>query len=397
MCFLSKVLSACLAALAVVNAGEILSYGDDKDIIPGSYIIVMKDGVSDQDFTTHRNWAANVHASSITRRSESGLGRTFNFNGWKAYSGNFDDTTIQSIANDSAVKYVEPDRIMRALELVTQSNVPSWGLARISSNSPGATDYVYDSTAGEGVVVYGVDTGIDIDHADFEGRAEWGTNTVDNDDTDGNGHGTHTASTIAGKEYGVAKKASLVSVKVLDSNGSGSMSGVISGIEWSVNDAKSKGALGKAVMNLSLGGGFSQSLNDAATNAVQAGIFLAVAAGNGGTDASNNSPASAENVCTVGASTSRDGASRFSNYGSVIDLYAPGDGITAAVPGGGSKSLSGTSMAAPHVAGVAAYLIALEGISTGEACARITQLATSSIINPGPNTTEKLLFNGVNA
>lgn len=221
----------------------------------------------------------------------------------------------------SQVKYVEPERIYRASELVTQSDVPSWGLARTSSGEPGTTDYTYDSTAGEGIFVYGVDTGIDIEHADFEGRAEWGTNTVDSDDTDGNGHGTHTASTMAGVEFGIAKKASVISVKVLGADGSGSTAGIIEGIQWVVDDAEARGATGKAVMNLSLGGGLSQSLNDAATGAVGAGVFMAVAAGNDGADAANYSPASADDVCCVGASDDKDGAASFSNYGSVGKFY----------------------------------------------------------------------------
>lgn len=215
------------------------------------------------------------------------------------------------------MKYIEPDMIVNATANVVQSNSPSWGLARISSKKSGATDYVYDSTAGEGVVIYGVDTGIDISHSDFGGRARWGTNTVDNDNTDGNGHGTHTASTAAGSKYGVAKKASLVAVKVLGADGSGTNSGVISGMDWAVKDAKSRGATGKSVMNMSLGGEFSQAMNDAAANVVKSGIFLSVAAGNDAENASNSSPASASEVCTIAASTSSDGSASFTNFGFV--------------------------------------------------------------------------------
>jgi subtilisin family serine protease len=215
------------------------------------------------------------------------------------------------------VKYVEPDMVVNATKNVVQPNVPSWGLARISSKEPGATDYVYDSTAGQGIVVYGVDTGIDIEHPDFEGRAEWGTNTADNDNTDANGHGTHTASTAVGKKFGVAKKASVVAIKVLGSDGSGTNSQVISGMEWAVKDAESRGITGKSVMNMSLGGAFSQAMNDAATSVVKAGVFLSAAAGNAAKDASNSSPASAPIVCTIAASTLSDGSASFTNFGSV--------------------------------------------------------------------------------
>ncbi|KAJ5559207.1 alkaline serine protease [Penicillium sp. DV-2018c] len=393
-----KVLSMSLATLAVVNAGQLLTVNDADAVVPSSYIVVMNDDVSDADFQVHRSWAATVHARLARRNSGvTGPGKHFNINGMKGYSASFDDLTAKDIAGDPAVKYVEPDMIVNATENVVQRNAPSWGLARISSKSPGATDYVYDSKAGEGIVVYGVDTGIDIEHPDFEGRAKWGTNTVDKDDTDGNGHGTHTASTAAGAKYGVAKKASVVAVKVLGADGSGTNSQVIAGMEWAVKDAKSRGATGKSVMNMSLGGGFSQAMNDAAENVVKSGVFLAAAAGNEAQDAKNSSPASAPNVCTVAASTSSDGSASFSNFGSIVDVYAPGDGITAAFPGGGSKSLSGTSMASPHVAGAAAYLMAVEGVAADKACARIVELAISSISSAPSGTTSKLLFNGVSA
>lgn len=153
-------------------------------------------------------------------------------------------------------------------------------MGRVSHKAPGNKDFVYDSSAGQGITIYGVDTGIDIRHPEFAGRIRWGTNTVDNDNTDGNGHGTHTAGTFAGTTYGVAKKANIVAVKVLSAGGSGSTSGVIKGIDWCVTDARSKNALGKAALNLSLGGSFSQASNDAVTRAQEAGIFVAVAAGN---------------------------------------------------------------------------------------------------------------------
>lgn len=155
-----------------------------------------------------------------------------------------------------------------------------WGLARLSARKAGGSDYFYDDSLGKGITIYGVDTGIDIYHPDFQGRAIWGTNTVDNQNWDGNGHGTHTAGTFAGSTYGVAKKANIVSVKVLNAQGSGSNSAIIEGINWAVNHAQQNRLINRAVMNLSLGGAFSQAVNDAAEKAVRAGIFLSVAAGN---------------------------------------------------------------------------------------------------------------------
>lgn len=169
---------------------------------------------------------------------------------------------------------------MRISGLVTQRGAPSWGLGRVSHRQAGSRDYVFDDSAGRGVTIYGVDTGIDINHQDFRGRARWGTNTADRDNADRHGHGTHTASTFAGTAYGIAKNANIVAVKVLGSDGSGSTSGIIAGINYCVQDAQQRGILGKAAMNLSLGGGFSQANNDAVTRAQNAGIFVAVAAGN---------------------------------------------------------------------------------------------------------------------
>ena len=162
-------------------------------------------------------------------------------------------------------------------DLETQKDAPSWGLGRISHQENGSSDYVYDSSAGEGISCYAVDTGVDVDHPDFGGRARWGSNLVDSDDTDGNGHGTHTAGTMAGKEMGIAKKAEIVAVKVLDAQGSGSTSDIVAGMDWAVQDAKDPS---KAVMNMSLGGLKTEVLNQAAAKVVEAGIFLAVAAGN---------------------------------------------------------------------------------------------------------------------
>ncbi|KAJ5494603.1 hypothetical protein N7463_010690 [Penicillium fimorum] len=394
-----KVLAASLATLAVVDAGKLLTSSNTAAVIPSNYIVVMNDGVSTAEFEKHRDWAASVHARISRRKNggETGPGKHFDINGLKGYTANFDDATVKSIADDPSVKYVEPDMIVNATKNVVQADAPSWGLTRISSKTPDATDYVYDSTAGEGIVVYGVDTGIDIENADFGGRAEWGSNQVDDDDTDGNGHGTHTASTAVGTKYGVAKKATIVAVKVLDADGSGTNSQVIAGMDWAVKDAESRGVTGKSVMNMSLGGSVSQAMNDAAANVVKGGIFLSVAAGNEAEDASNSSPASAPEVCTIAASTSSDGSASFSNFGSLVDLYAPGEGITAAFPGGSAETLSGTSMAAPHVAGAAAYLMALEGVTADKACARLVELALESISSAPSGTTSKLLFNGITA
>lgn len=193
---------------------------------------------------------------------------------------------------------------MVAKGIISQPNAPSWGLPRISQKkriSTNSTSYFYDETAGAGVTAYVIDTGINIAHQDFEGRATWGFNSADDVDEDGQGHGTHVAGTIGGATFGVAKKVDLIAVKVLGSDGSGTNSGVIQGVEWATSDAVKKGKAEKSVANMSLGGSFSAALNKAVDAAVEAGITFAVAAGNENEDAKNSSPASTKTAITVGA------------------------------------------------------------------------------------------------
>jgi subtilisin family serine protease len=179
------------------------------------------------------------------------------------------------------VDFVEPDMVMKICAPTVQRNAPSWGLGRISNRQANIRDYYYDDSAGAGTTAYVVDTGIDTAHPDFQGRALWGSNHVDGDDSDGHGHGTHVAGTIGGATYGVAKRTTLVAVKVLNARGQGNTGGIIAGIEWSVRDARGRG-IATTTMNMSLGGTRSNALNRAAAAAVQAGMFVAVAAGNDG-------------------------------------------------------------------------------------------------------------------
>ncbi|WEW60154.1 Secreted subtilisin-like serine protease sub4 [Emydomyces testavorans] len=390
-----KVLSVVFAAVSAVDAAKVLEVSNKQDIIPDSYIVVMKDEIPMSELKAHVSWVTNTHNSGNARRDHNitGVKSTFSINSFRGYVGDFDGDTLDKILNNEKVKFVEPNRVMTIQGNVTARNATSWGLGRISSRQPGNKNYVYDKSAGKGIVIYGVDTGIDINHPDFGGRAVWGTNTVDRDNSDGNGHGTHTAGTFAGTQYGVAKLASIVAVKVLNARGQGSNSAIIEGINWAVNDAKTKGVLGRCAMNLSLGGAFSQAVNSAAEKAVSAGVFLAVAAGNDNQDASRYSPASAPNVCTVGASDIRDNKASFSNYGSVLDIFAPGAEIISDVPRGGTKQMSGTSMAAPHVAGLAAYFMAKDGIRANQACEHIKQKSNRVIKNAGSETTSQLAYN----
>ena len=251
-----------------------------------------------------------------------------------------------------------------------------WGLARISHRDSlsfgNFNKYLYAEDGGEGVDVYVIDTGTNIDHADFEGRAKWEKTVPQGDpDEDGNGHGTHCSGTIAGKKYGVAKKANIRAIKVLRSNGSGTMSDVVKGVEHAADAhekavkaakaGKRKGFKGSAA-NMSLGGGKSSVLDETVNAAVDAGIHFAVAAGNDNANSCDYSPAAAEKAVTVGASTLADERAYFSNYGKCNDIFAPGLNILSTWIGSkyAVNTISGTSMASPHIAGLLAYLLSLQ-------------------------------------
>ncbi|KAL1924014.1 uncharacterized protein VTP21DRAFT_7049 [Calcarisporiella thermophila] len=281
-------------------------------------------------------------------------------NNFKGYAGKFDKEALEKIRSDPLVKYVEHDAQVTTQDV--QSGAP-WGLARISHREPltgGTNDkYIHDPSGGTGITAYVIDTGIDIQHPEFEGRAKWGATFASDGDVDGNGHGTHVAGTIGSKTYGVAKKANLVAVKVLNAQGSGTYSDVIAGINWAANDAKNNGA-NKSVANMSLGGGASDSVDEAVNSAVDSGLHMAVAAGNSNDDACKYSPARASKAIGVAASDSRDQKASFSNHGKCVHIIAPGVQVLSTWTNGGTKSISGTSMASPHIAGLIAYFLSIE-------------------------------------
>lgn len=217
-------------------------------------------------------------------------------------------------------------------KFMIQTTTPSWGLARISNHQINATSYVYHSSAGTGTCAYIVDTGVDATHPEYEGRATLLKNFASEATTDDNGHGTHVAGTIGSKTYGVAKQAKLLGVKVLDDMGSGDWSTIITGIEYAVNDTATRGCPNGAVMNLSVGGPRNQAVNDAVAAAVVAGVFVAVAAGNDGVNVDGSSPGSEPTVFTVGATDSADNITSFSNYGALVDIFAPGMDILSTWP-----------------------------------------------------------------
>jgi subtilisin family serine protease len=275
---------------------------------------------------------------------------------------------------------------------VTQTGA-TWGLDRIDQRSlPLSTTYSY-TTTGSGVNVYVIDTGIRRTHNDFGGRAFVGFDSVGDgrNTNDCNGHGTHVAGTIGGATWGVAKSVRLFAVRVLNCSGSGTTSGVISGVNWvTANRVK------PAVANMSLGGGASSSLDTAVNNSINAGVTYAVAAGNSNTNAANQSPARVGAAITVGSSTSSDARSSFSNFGSVVDVFAPGSSIRSAwfTSNSATATLSGTSMASPHVAGVAARILqSSPGASPATVRNTIVNNATTNALSGIPvGTSNRLLF-----
>jgi len=354
---------------------SVLSIGD---AIPNEYVVVFKQHIPEDVCVEHCDWAHSAHTEASALRAESdgpeltGVGDKFNFEGFNAYVASIDESLKNEIEAKEEVAYVEPNQVVVATGVVVQKPVPSWGLARVSSNKkltpqplprppPKELGYEYDATAGTGTWGYVIDTGIRVTHKDFGGRAKWGTNTVaGSSNTDMNGHGTHVAGTMGGTSYGLAKKCTLIAVKVLGDNGQGSTASVMAGIDWAVKDSKNNGRIKKSVANMSLGGGFSQALNNTVAAAVKAGLTVVVAAGNDNKDASGSSPASEPLAYTIGSIDSTDGKSSYSNFGKCLDLWGPGRDITSAWKDSdtATNTISGTSMASPHIAGLALALIA---------------------------------------
>ncbi|MGH7607846.1 MAG: S8 family peptidase, partial [Gemmatimonadales bacterium] len=307
----------------------------------------------------------------------------------------------QALARNPLVAYVEPDQVYRVDATQTMNaNGDPWGLDRIDQRAvPLSRTYTYTAT-GSGVHAYIIDTGIWTLHPDFGGRADnvydaFGLSSLFGGfgvtGIDCNGHGTHVAGTVGGATYGVAKGVSLHGVRVLSCAGVGLTSQIIAGIDWvRQNHVK------PAVANMSLGGGLSTALNTATTNLSNAGVFVAVAAGNENADACRVSPASAVGVFTTASSTKTDAKSSFSNWGGCVEGYAPGSAIVSDFLLGATMSLSGTSMASPHVAGVAALFKAVNGDQSSATVSNwIITNSTGGVITGNPaGTPNRLLFKG---
>ncbi|WP_063765619.1 S8 family peptidase [Herbidospora cretacea] len=315
---------------------------DNPGAIPGSYIVVLKP-------------TADVRAQSRDLAAENGgqVKNVYN-RAIKGFSINATAKEARALAADPDVAYVEQDAVVTID--AEQANPPSWGLDRIDQRAlPLNSRYTYTGT-GAGVTAYIIDTGILTTHQDFGGRAVSGKDFVsnDNDATDCNGHGTHVAGTVGGTAYGVAKQVKLVGVRVLDCAGRGSNSGVIAGIDWvTANAAK------PAVANMSLGGSASTAVDTAVKNSIKSGVTYGLAAGNSSTNACSSSPSRVPEGITVGATAKNDARASYSNYGDCLDVFAPGTDITSAwyTSPTAKNTISGTSMATPHVVGAAALIL----------------------------------------
>ena len=305
---------------------------------------------------------------------------------------NLPAAAVEALQRNPRIELVEPDGIVTID--ATQSPTPSWGLDRIDAALGRDNSYTYPNTASN-VTAYIIDTGINSSITDLSGRILSGVDYIDGGTPeDCNGHGTHVAGTVAGSAYGVAKGAKVIAVRVLNCQGSGSTSGVIAGVDWVAGDAATRKP---AVANMSLGGGLYGPLNTAVNNAVASGVSFAVAAGNSNADACGFSPASAGSAITVGATTSTDAKASYSNFGNCVDIQAPGSSITSAWIGGPSatNTISGTSMASPHVAGAAALVLGANPSWTpAQVRDELVAKATSGVVTGLPSGPNKLLYIG---
>ncbi|PPR03991.1 hypothetical protein CVT24_008310 [Panaeolus cyanescens] len=397
---------ACFVAAVTT---PLLSVERYQGKVSGRYIIQFKEGASYESSSLYQE---------VSSRAKGGITKLDIING---ISGVFNEDTINKFRSSPDVALISEDGIMTSM--ATQTGAP-WNLARISSKTRltgSATvlnfTYNYDGSGGKGVDIYVVDTGkatkyilgiivLTLQHLfgnklsrhlepEFGGRASWGATFGGYANVDGNGHGTHIAAIAAGSTYGVAKLANIIAVKALSDAGSGAVSDIISGINWSANNAQKTGRPG--VIILSLGGSASVAMDNAVKAVIAGGIHVCVASGNSNQDASTSSPARVPEALTIAASTFADARLGTGNYGSLIDFYAPGENILSAWIGGSApRRLTGSSVATPHVAGLVAYLIALKGNQTPAAMAStLDQLSLKGVLTGVPaNTRNNLISNG---
>ncbi|MFD3929083.1 S8 family peptidase [Streptomyces sp. NPDC058614] len=370
-----------LPAQAAPAKGTVLAAGSPT-AVKDSYIITLKKTAGFKASSSEGKELINEYGGTVKKTFGAAL---------NGYTATLSADEAARLAADPSVATVEQNQTVHLTD-TTQTSAP-WGLDRIDQAAlPLSTTYTYPDTAGTGVTAYVIDTGVRITHTQISGRAAYGYDAVEGDSVaqDGNGHGTHVATTIAGTTYGVAKKANIVAVRVLDNAGSGTTAGVIAGINWVTSNHS-----GPSVANMSLGGSASTTLDTAVANSIASGVTYAIAAGNSNANASSYSPARVATAITVGATTSTDARASYSNYGSVLDIFAPGSSILAGynTSDTATATLSGTSMATPHVAGAAAiYLASHTSATPAQVSAALVAGATSNVVtSPGTGSPNKLL------
>jgi subtilisin family serine protease len=383
-----RVARLVLVTMAALTIQASLSIGASAAPIRGaigratqSYIVVLKPGFASGVIATEH---ARVAGATITHVYQHAL---------TGYSARLSSAGLSVVRQDARVAYVEADGIMRA---DTTQNGATWGLDRIDQrNRPLSTTYNYTNT-GAGVTVYMLDSGIRFSHQDFGGRAVSGVDEIDGGTADDcNSHGTHTAGTVGGTTYGVAKNVTLVAVRVLGCDGTGPTSGVIAGVDWVTANHASP-----AVANMSLGGATNSSLDTAVRNSIASGVTYTLSAGNGnifgrGVSACNQSPARVGEAITVSATNKSDAKPTWANYGTCVDLFAPGVGITSDSNGSDTATAvkDGTSMAAPHTAGVAAmYLQTHPSATPAQVWSAIFGLTTKDIVTSSRTSTHNDLL-----
>jgi len=382
-------LGLIMAAAAVVGAaigagpatgagtGEILHAGGPNAVVD-SYVVVLKPG-------------ATAAAGDLAAAYGGRVGHVYSA-ALRGFEVSMGEAAAKRLAAHPSVAYVEQNHVLSLAD--TQPNPPSWGLDRIDQrNLPLDQSYTYPTIAAD-VHAYIVDTGIRFTHTDFGGRATSGFDAIDGGAADDcHGHGTHVAGTTGGTSFGVAKGVQLVAVRVLNCAGSGTTAQVVAGVDWVTANA-----IKPAVANMSLGGGIQTALDTAVANSIASGVTYAIAAGNSAADACNFSPARVPTAITLGASDISDVRASFSNFGTCLDLFAPGVNITSAwmTSDTATAVLSGTSMATPHTAGAAALVLSANPTFTPQQVRDqiVADATTGKIVNPGTGSPNLLLFVG---